>query len=99
MTAPMLPAACSAPVAESGGPAEVYPEFGRTAGRQCRKVDWTRFIGKPGTSALAAEARDTAGAALVRWIQPGTQVTMDTRADRLNITLDAANKVVSIRCG
>lgn len=99
MTAPMLPAACSAPVAESGGPAEVYPEFGRTAGRECRKVDWTRFIGKPGTSALAVEAREAAGAASVRWIRPGTQVTMDTRADRLNITLDAANKVVSIRCG
>ncbi len=96
---PMLVTACSAPVAEGAQPPETYPEYGRTAGKECRKVDFARFIGKPATSALAAEARDAAGAATVRWLQPGQIVTMEYRADRLSITLDATNRVVSIGCG
>lgn len=101
----MLPAACSAPVAEGAGspreagPAESYPQFGRTAGRECRKIDWTPYIGKLASSALATRARDAAGAASVRWLRPGQVVTMEYRADRLSITLDAVNKVVGIRCG
>lgn len=95
----MLLTACSAPVAEGAKPAEEYPEFGRTAGKECRKIDASRFVGKPATSSLAAEARDAAGAASVRWLQPGTIVTMEYRADRLNIVLDGANRVVSLRCG
>ncbi len=34
----------------------------------------------------------------VRYIRPGTQVTMDFRADRLNIDIDAANVITGFRC-
>jgi hypothetical protein len=34
----------------------------------------------------------------VRHIRPGTQVTMDFRADRLNIDIDAAEKITDFRC-
>lgn len=86
-------------MAEGAHPSEQYPEYGRTAGKECRKADFSRFIGRQATSALAVEARDAAGAATVRWLQPGQIVTMEYRVDRLNITLDAANKVLSIACG
>lgn len=95
----MLLAACSVPVAEGAQPEEEYPEFGATPGKQCRNADFTRFIGRQATSALAAEARDAAKAANVRWLQPGQIVTMEYRADRLNITLDSKNVVTAIRCG
>lgn len=95
----MLVTACSVPVAEGAQPPGQYPEFGRTADKECRAADFSRWIGKPATAALAAEARDAAGAATVRWLQPGQVVTMEYRADRLNIRLDAANKVLSIGCG
>lgn len=99
MLAPMTLAACSAPVAEAPQGLDAYPEHGATAGKTCRAPDPARFVGKVATSALGTEARDAAGAAVVRWIPPGAVVTMDYRTDRLNITLDARNRVVSLRCG
>ena len=87
------------PVAEGAQPKEEYPEFGVTPGKQCRNADFARFIGRQATSALAAEARDAANAASVRWLQPGQIVTMEYRADRLNITLDSKTVVTAIRCG
>jgi hypothetical protein len=35
----------------------------------------------------------------VRRIHPGDQVTMDFRADRLNIDIDAKGKITGLRCG
>ena len=34
----------------------------------------------------------------VRYIRPGTQVTMDFRADRLNVDIDAADVITGFRC-
>lgn len=92
---PMLLAACSAPELE---PVDGYPG-GNTTGGTCRNADFSRFVGKAGTNALAAEARAVAGASTVRWLRPGQVVTMEFRDDRLNIELDAGNRVVALRCG
>ena len=35
----------------------------------------------------------------IRIIGPGSMVTMDHRPDRLNIELDADDKVIAVRCG
>ena len=99
MLAPMTLAACSVPVAETPQGLDAYPEYGATAGKTCRAPDPARFVGKVATSAVGTEARDAAGAASVRWIRPDSQVTMDYRTDRLNITLDAQNRIVGLRCG
>lgn len=56
------------------------------------------FKGQSG-DAVAEQARHAAGAATVRVIRPGQAVTMDYRADRLNVELDDAGKVVAVRCG
>lgn len=92
---PMLLAACSARGLE---PVDGYSGASPSGGT-CRNVDFSRFVGKAGTTALAAEARAAAGAATVRWLRPGQVVTMEFRDDRLNIELDAANRVVRARCG
>lgn len=89
---PMLLVACS-------GPEDEPPGLGAAAPRLCRVNDAARFVGQAGTSALAAEAREAANAASVRWLQPGSVVTMEFRGDRLNIVLDAANRVTGMRCG
>ena len=57
------------------------------------------LIGRDASSALGAEALKLSGAETIRWIQPGQVVTMEYRTDRLNIELDAQNKVKAIRCG
>ena len=42
---------------------------------------------------------DQKASADVRHIRPDTQVTMDYRAARLNIDIDAAGVVTGVRCG
>ena len=40
-----------------------------------------------------------AGARAVRVIRPGQAVTMDYRADRLNVEIDSADTITAVRCG
>jgi len=57
------------------------------------------LIGQAGTAELAADALQRTHLRTVRWILPGQAVTMDYRADRLDIALDADGKVERISCG
>ena len=62
-----------------------------------RKVQ--TMIGQTATQALGGEAVRAAGARTMRWIAPDSAYTMDYRTDRLNIHLDARNRVTKIDCG
>lgn len=64
----------------------------------CDETRAEAFFGKPG-HAVAEAARKAAHADAVRVIGPGDAVTMDFRADRLNLELDADGKIVRARCG
>jgi len=55
--------------------------------------------GKVATAELGARLRDQTGAATLRWIPPDSAVTMDFRADRLNIEYDRDYRITRIRCG
>ena len=65
----------------------------------CDASDLTFLIGKPLDDALTARAKDAAGATSVRVVRPGQMVTMDYLPERLNIEVDAGEKVIAIRCG
>ena len=65
----------------------------------CKADDLDDLVGKPGTSDLGAAALKRSGAKSLRWIQPGTAVTMDFRRDRLNLHLDRHNVVTRVNCG
>ena len=70
--------------------------------QNARTCDATRvqsFIGAIGTAQLGRQAMTTARARSLRFIAPGAMVTMDYRADRLNIRLDPRNFVTGIDCG
>lgn len=56
-------------------------------------------IGRKDTPALRTETARRVGHNRIRWIAPGTAVTMDYREDRLNIDIDAGGVVVRARCG
>jgi hypothetical protein len=81
-----VPAAEGAPV-----PAE--------AGAGCDAARARAVVGRQRSPALGAEAQRLSGAASLRWIEPDSMVTMDYRADRLNIEVDAKGKVTAVRCG
>jgi len=65
----------------------------------CSATNLAGLVGQTANTQLGAEAMRTANARTVRWIRPGDAVTMDYRTDRLNIDLDAANRVTGFRCG
>jgi hypothetical protein len=65
----------------------------------CNAAKVQSMIGQVATQALGGEAVRTAGARTMRWITPDGAYTMDYRTDRLNIHLNAQNRVTKITCG
>lgn len=57
------------------------------------------LVGQIASTAVGTEAMRGANARTIRWIRPGDMVTMDYRTDRLNIDLDASNRITGFRCG
>ena len=57
------------------------------------------LIGKTYSGATGELARKDSGARSIRVIHPGDAVTMDYRIDRLNIELDASDRITTLRCG
>jgi hypothetical protein len=82
-----------APVTTPASPAPEAPAMTCSA----EKVQWT--LGQPADEALTAKAKAQAGAERMRVIKPGMAVTMDYREDRLNLDVDADNKVTRAYCG
>ncbi|MBW6523579.1 hypothetical protein KZ810_08730 [Sphingomonas sp. RHCKR47] len=65
---------------------------------ECKADAAQRFVGQPG-DAVQAEALGLTGARVVRRFATGDMLTMDYRADRLNIETDASGRVVRLTCG
>ena len=67
--------------------------------RDCNAAPAQGLIGRQASPALAQDAQRLSRAGAVRFLRPGEMVTMEFRADRLNIRLDAQEKVEGISCG
>ena len=76
---------------------EDVPQHG--GGATCNAAPVQDLIGRTASQELGQEAVRRSGAQVLRWIPPGGMVTMDYRPDRLNIELDAQNRVTALRCG
>ena len=66
---------------------------------KCDLAPLQRLIGQAATAELGAEALRLSGAKALRWKPPGAMVTMDFRPDRLNVSIDAQNRVTAFDCG
>jgi hypothetical protein len=86
--------ACAAVPPEEEPPVEVG-----NSGYRCGVQGLQDLVGRPATSELGTEALRRSGSRTLRWIRPGDAVTMDYREDRLNVRLDAANRVEGFTCG
>ena len=69
------------------------------ATQDCNAAPAQGLIGRPASPELGAEAQRLSGARVWRWLRPGQIVTMEFRADRLNLRLDAQDRVEGISCG
>jgi hypothetical protein len=56
-------------------------------------------VGQQATAALLEEARRRAGASRARILRPGQVVTMEFDGSRLNLQVDAGDRVLAVRCG
>ena len=74
------------------------PVRGETPGATCNAANIQQFVGRQATSELGIEMLAVSGAAILRWVPHGTMITMEYRADRLTVYLDAANRVERISC-
>ena len=75
------------------------PVVGETPGFTCRGDALASFAGQPATTELGARMLAETGARHLRWVAKGMMVTMDYRADRLTVYLDANNRVERASCG
>ncbi len=68
-------------------------------GGACDAAATQGLVGRQASPWLGREAQRLAGAGTWRWLRPGQIVTMEYRADRLNLKLDARDRVEAITCG
>ena len=64
----------------------------------CDAVAVQQFVGQP-ADAAASEALRLSGAKTLRRYVTGDMLTMDYRADRLNVESDANGRIVKLTCG
>ncbi|MEP7315971.1 MAG: I78 family peptidase inhibitor [Sphingomicrobium sp.] len=68
-------------------------------GVMCTADQVGEFSGQQATQDVAERIQKATGARTFRWLPKGMMVTMEYRADRVNVVLDATNKIESVRCG
>jgi Peptidase inhibitor I78 family len=92
---PLVVGACSTMAAQEPEP----PVRGETPGYTCRDEQLGGFVGREATSEVGSEMLQLSGARTLRWVAKGRMVTMDYRADRLTVWLDAQNRIERLNCG
>ncbi|KQN26238.1 hypothetical protein ASE86_08850 [Sphingomonas sp. Leaf33] len=68
-------------------------------GALCVTTDTQAFVGRAFSDAVAADVRMATKAATLRAVRPGQMVTMEFDAQRVTVTLDAADTIVRVACG
>ena len=87
------------PACATAAPQAEIPVRGSTPGFTCRGQGLERYVGREATAELTAELRRASGAKTVRWVPPGSMITMEYREDRLTARVDARNRVTAVNCG
>ena len=79
-------------------PLIVPPADGGESAGTCRRDALASFTGQPRSAELGTRILAATGATTIRWVEPGTMVTMDFRADRVTVYLDAVGRVERAAC-
>ena len=72
---------------------------GAPLGGTCNAQPAQSAIGKNSTAKVVEAARVSAGALMARIIRPGQMMTKEFDAERLNLEVDAAGRIIAVRCG
>lgn len=74
------------------------PPVGQSPGL-CLATDTQAYVGRSFSDAVAADIRGATQASTLRAVRPGQMVTMEFNAQRVTVTLDAADKILRVACG
>ena len=91
-----------ATVALLAGCASPGPATGPTGvplGGTCDAAPAQSFVGQNTTAKVMEAARVRSGALMVRVLRPGQMITKEFDAQRLNLEVNAAGRIVAVRCG
>ena len=75
------------------------PVHGETPGHECKSEGLEAFVGRKPTTETGSEILAKSGAQILRWLMPGQVVTMEFRADRVNVVIGADNRIERVTCG
>lgn len=75
------------------------PVVGQPPGQVCLDAPLKQFVGRLATRELGQEIMLASKATQVRWVPLGGAVTMDFSPVRATVQLDAANRVLTAKCG
>jgi uncharacterized lipoprotein YajG len=70
-----------------------------SAGGACDAAPAQFAVGQAQTAPLVEEVRQRSGSYIARVLRPGQVVTMEFNAQRVNVVVDADNRVTAVRCG
>lgn len=65
---------------------------------KCNSRLAAQFVGQTYSDALLAQVKAAVGHDTIRVIRPNQPVTMDFREERLNLDLDASDKITRVHC-
>ena len=65
----------------------------------CNAQPAQSMLGKPNTSANLESARKLSGAYMARVLGANQPTTLEFDQERLNLVVDAAGKIIAVRCG
>ena len=65
----------------------------------CDASPATWAVGKQATADIVERVRIDSHSGIVRTLRPGQMITMDIRAERVDIRVDAANVILAVNCG
>ncbi len=85
--------------AQSPVPIGATPAPPANAPAQCDASKVVDVVGQLPTPALQQRARTAAGSELVRMLRHDQIVTLEFRAERLNLVLDATGRISGVNCG
>lgn len=91
----MLLAACAPGAGARGSAAEPAPP----SEDECGSGKLGAFLNLAASEDVLARLRATVSHDRIRVIHPGDAVTMDYRADRLNVELGTDGRIARLRCG
>jgi hypothetical protein len=92
------PAAAMPVAATAATPPDTTPPATEEPAMTCQADKGQWAVGQIADEALVAKVKADTTSESVRVIKPGMMVTMDYRDDRVNLDVDADNRVTAVRC-